>query len=172
MTGIRDCNPIWDNARAQAGVTRIYEDEAVLIATDFEGGNGTDFRLLGENHYALRLEPEPGQHRFENAAYYVNFGIRNKSEEKLEVRVRREAHTHEREDWKDQKHMVLRRGGRWSQLDPADLHPVAGLEDTQEVELLLPGSSEEDSTLFVSNFYWWPYSEVVEYVSENEGISP
>jgi hypothetical protein len=38
------------------------------------------------------------------------------------------------------------------------------MTDTIDVEIPLPGVGEPDNTLFASNFHWWPYSEMVQYL--------
>ena len=43
------------------------------------------------------------------------------------------------------------------------------MQDTLEIDLILPGEGEVDSTLFVSNFHWWPRSEIVEYIERVKG---
>jgi hypothetical protein len=47
---------------------------------------------------------------------------------------------------------------------------VEGRKDVLELELLLPGADEPDSVLFVSDFHWWPYSEVAHYVRSLDGV--
>ena len=67
--GISNWNPNWDRTRAESGGDYVYTDQDVLIATDFECGNGKHIRREGDG-YALDLEPEPGEHRFGGMAYY------------------------------------------------------------------------------------------------------
>lgn len=62
------------------------------------------------------------------------------------------------------KHAVIRRGGEWSQLDQGAVHPVEGEKDALDLELALPGAVEPAPVLFVSDFHWWPYTEVVAYL--------
>ena len=168
MGGLSGHDPVWEMARAKADPMRVYEDDSVLFATDFEGGNGTSLQRLSRDHYSLHLEPEPGEHPFSGVAYYVCFGIQNRQLAPRTVRIRLVGHIWEiwkRRDWAEQtQHLVVRRGGHWSQLDPAALHPVEGAIDTLDVELLLPEAEDPAPTLFVSNFHWWPYSEMRQYL--------
>lgn len=168
MGGLSGYDPAWETARAMADPVRVYKDDSLLLATDFEGGNGTNPQCLGRDHYALHLEPEPGKHPFSGVAYYVCFGIQNCQPAPRTVRIRLVGHIWEiwrRRDWAEQtQHLVVRRGGRWSLLDPAALHQVEGATDTLDVQLPLPGADEPASALFVSNFHWWPYSEAVRYL--------
>ena len=169
MTGLSRYNPIWEQARAGGDPGRVYQDDAVLIATDFEGGNGTNIRRLGDDYYALELEPEPGSHPYSDKAYYFCFGVRNLLPGKRTVRVRLEV----RNGWDnwptETQHVVLRRGGAWSQLDPAAIPPVHDALAV-EVDLPLPGGDEPDNVLFASNFHWWPYTEGVQYLHSLEGV--
>ena len=164
MAGLAGLNPLWDQSRAEAAPGRIYEDDSVLIATDFEGGNGTDIRRLGPDRYAITLEPEPGSHRFSGRSYYFCFGVRNKRAAPATVRVTVQAQPHANEDFGGIKHAVVRRGARWSQLDPANVHPAAGQRDALDLDVPLPGAGEPGPTLFLSDFHWWPNSEVVAFL--------
>ena len=164
MSGLHQYNPCWEVIRAQGSENRVLEDDSILIATDFEGGNGADLRRLEQDYYAIRLEPEPGKHAYSGKAYYFCFGIRNKRSAPRSVRLRIEAYGWDGK-WAEQtRHVVLRRGGRWYQLNPAHIHPVEGMADTINIELPLPGADEPDNTIFASNFHWWPYSEMVQYL--------
>ena len=164
MSGLYQYNHCWEIIRAQGHETRVYEDNFILIATDFEGGNGADLRRLARDYYAIRLEPEPGKHIYSGKAYYFCFGIRNQRPEPRSMRIRVEACGWDGK-WSEQtKHVVLRRGGRWSQLNPTAIHPVEGMTDAINIELFLPGVNEPDNTIFASNFHWWPYSEMVQYL--------
>jgi hypothetical protein len=163
-------DPIWEKVRVRDDLSRVYEDDSVLIATDFEGGNGHEIRKLGENFYAMRPEPDPGEHRFKGVGYYACFGVRSKLDKARAVRVRLQAKVHSHESWLDHRHMIVRRAGRWSQLDPRAIRPVENTTDTLEVDLELPGAGEKESTLFVSNFHWWPNSERVQYMKSLRNV--
>ena len=56
-----------------------YEDDEIVIATDFEGGNGTDIRRFRTDEFGLVLESDPGDHRFAGVGYYVCFGRREQA---------------------------------------------------------------------------------------------
>lgn len=163
--GLRHWNPSWDQTRAESGENYIYEDEHVLIATDFECASGINFRPDGDG-YAIDLEPEPGDHAYSGMSYYYCFGICNKSPEPRRLPVR--LHGNMREKFAaDQAHAVLRRGDAWSHLAP---DAVRALPNTEilELHLDLPGADEPDPVLFISNFHWHPYSELKPYL---DGIS-
>ena len=165
MTGLSRYDPRWEQARANGDESRVYEDDGVLIATDFEGGNGRDIRLLGPDHYAVTLELEPGTHRFSGRSYYYCFGIQNKRANRRTVRVRVEARPGGGDqDFGGIKHAVIRRGGAWSQLDPDAVQRLDGMRESLEVDLPLPGSEEADSVIFVMDFHWWPYTEMVAWL--------
>ena len=167
MPGLSRHNPIWDQARA-GDQGRVLEDVDILVATDFEGGNGADIRRLDGDSFAITLENEPGGHDFSGKPYYVCFGVRNKRMQSRAVRVRLEAAGWG--NWGAQtQHLVLRRGGKWSQLDPAAIRKVEGMPDAVTVDIPLPGADDTQGTLFVSNFHWWPYSERVAYVRGLQG---
>jgi len=168
MSGLHRYNPCWEAARSQGSETRVYQDDSILIATDFEGGNGDNLRCLDKDYYAVRLEPEPGQHRFSGKAYYFCFGIRNQRTESRRVRVRIETEGWDGNWAKQTKHVVLRRGERWTQLNPADIHPVEGMTDAIDIEIRLPSADEPNNTIFASNFHWWSYSEMVQYLQDLE----
>ena len=171
MSGLCSYNPIWEQARAQGGEGRVYEDGDILIASDFEGGNGSHIRRAGLDAYVVTLEPEPGQHRFSGASYYYCFGMQNLRPDPRRIKVRLEARAPGNESFgQGVRHAVLRRAGKWSQLDPASLRPVEGEADTLELHLSLPGAAEPDPVLFVSDFHWWPYSEMVAYLGTLRGV--
>ena len=169
MSGLCRYNPCWDTTRGEQAEGRVLEDDAILLATDFEGGNGTDLRRLGPDHYAIGLEPEPGEHRFSGMGYYFCFGVRNLQDKRRSIRIRLEAVGFDGKWAEDTRHVVLRRGRRWGQLDPAAIHPVSGVTDTIDIDLTLPAASDPDSTVFASNFHWWPYTEMVEHIQALDG---
>jgi hypothetical protein len=169
MTGLAQYNPLWQPVRATGEPTRVYEDDQVLIATDFEGGNGAHIRRLGSGEYAVTLEPEPGEHRFSGRSYYYCVGVRSKRPAASTVRLRLEGHAHGTESFgRDVRHAVLRRGGTWSHLDPSAIRSLG--DDALTLDLPLPAADEPDPVLFVSDFHWWPYSEVIEYVRSLRGV--
>ena len=145
----------WEDVRRDDGA-RAYEDDEILIATDFEGGNGTNIRRFGTDDFGLVLEPDPGDHRFAGVGYYVCFGVANKRSSPRTIRVRLRTRVHFGESWHDHRHMVVRQAGAWRQLDPA---AIGTNREDLEVTIRLGGSGRPDATLFVSNFHWWPGSE-------------
>ena len=171
MSGLSTYNPIWDQSRASTGDGRTFEDEAIIIATDFEGGNGSNIKKVGADHFSIDLEPEPGEnpYGYSGIAYYVCFGVRNKLNRERTVRVRLNGICMGREDFSAQRHMVIRKGPTWHQLQADRIHRAyeqdAPVPDVLELEVTVPGSFAEDNTLFLSNFHWWPYSEVEEYMT-------
>ena len=46
MVGLAGHNPVWDRARAVEGMGRVFEDGALLLASDFEGGNDTSLPTI------------------------------------------------------------------------------------------------------------------------------
>jgi len=168
-TGLCKYDSCWDTARAEQAEGRVLEDDAVLLATDFEGGNGADIRRVGPDHYAIRLEPEPGAHRFSHMGYYFCFGVRNRQAQPRSVRIRLEAVGFDGNWTEGTRHVVLRRDGRWGQLDPAAIHPVEDLTDTIDIELALSAAGDPHDTVFASNFHWWPYTEMVQHLKTRRG---
>lgn len=155
-------NPIWDPARVAGGDGRTYIDDRVEIATDFEGGNGTDIRRLGADHYSVRLEPEPGSHRFSGKSYYFCFAIRNLEQVERSVQVRVDA-----AGWdyfgSETRHVCIYRNGTWTEFGEPALAEVVGYPDSLDIDLTLPAGSPSDASLFVSNYHWWPYTEMAQW---------
>jgi hypothetical protein len=171
MAGLHTYDPRWDQARVTGDSTRVYTDDGIVIATDFEGGNGAHIRPLGNDRYALALEPEPGNHRFSGFSYYYCVGVRNRRHNPRTVRICLRAKTPGNEAFGTGiRHAVIRRGGSWYHLDAKDIQPVPGCDDCLSLDIPLPGAGEPDSTLFVSDFHWWPYSEVVDYMHGLDGV--
>jgi hypothetical protein len=172
MSGLSRYNPVWEQARARDGAGRVFEDDSIGLATDFESGNGTDLRCIGPDHYAVTLETEPGDHPYSGNGYYLCVGVVNRRSEARSVLLRVQAPTKPEWRWAAQmQHMILRRGGEWSQLDPAAIRQVDGTGDTVDIDLPLPARDggvgrgvAGDGVLFVSNYHWWPYSEAVEWL--------
>jgi hypothetical protein len=72
----------------------------------------------------------------------------------------------------DQRHAVVRRGDAWSHLGADSIRPLVE-EEAMEFDVMLPGSSDENPVLFISNSYWHPYSELRPYldrISEDPGV--
>lgn len=148
-------DPRWEDIRRDHGAL-AYEDDETLIATDFEGGNGTGIDRFGGDDFGLVLEPDPGNHRFAGGGYYVCFGVVNKRPSARSIRVRMRTRVHSGESWHDHRHMIVRQGGAWRQLDRGDIR--TNREDL-EVTVRLGAAGRPDATQFVSNFHWWPGSE-------------
>ena len=168
--GLRRLNPIWDQTRANDGQDRVYEDDGVLIATDFECGNGKSIRQTGTDAYALDLEPEPGEHQFSAKSYYFCFGVRNKRSEPrtVVVNLRNEGLL----QWYEQtQHVVTRRGEEWGHLPP---EAFRGFPDEERLELTLdlPGADDPAPVLFCSNFHWYPYTELMAWLDELSAADP
>jgi hypothetical protein len=165
VAGLSGHTPLWDQGRAGREPSRVLEDGPLFLATDFEGGNGAALRRLAPDHCYVRLEPEPGEHPYSGSAYYLCVGLRNRGGPARRVRLRGQAPSKPEWRWGPQlRHVVLRRGGEWSQLDPAAIRQVEGLGDAVDVDLPVPGADEPEPALFVSNYHWWPYSEVVAWL--------
>ena len=173
MPGLSKHNPIWDTTRSERGGDYVYEDEDILIATDFECGNGHHIHRTGRDEYALEVEAEPGDHVYGGWGYYFCVGLRNKRDEPARVRVRVDTPPPPGDTPKDifatqTKHVVLRQAGRFSQLDPD------AIEGTPEgngvaISLDLPSGRANDPVLFVSNFHWHPISELAAWLRTLEG---
>ena len=155
MSILHRYDPRWDDVRRDEGLL-AYEDDEILIASDFEGGNGCNIRRFGDDDFGLVLEPDPGDHRFAGVGYYVCFGVVNKRPAPRTIRVRLRTRVHSGESWHDHRHMIVREGGVWRQLDPAD---IGTNREDLEVTLRLGGAGQPNATLFASNFHWWPGSE-------------
>jgi hypothetical protein len=166
MSVLHTYHPGWEDVRraVSAYPARVYEDDGLLIATDFEGGNGHAIERLDDGLFSIRMEPDPGDHRFKGAGYYACVGVRNKSGAARRIRLQLAARVHQGESWLGQEHMVVRRGGCWRHLDRT---VVGSADDALELTLDLPsGGDREADTLFVSNFHWWPFSERLRYLDQ------
>ena len=161
-------DPGWEDVRGatSAHPARVYEDDTLLIATDFEGGNGHAIERLSGDRFSVRMEPDPGDHRFKGVGYYACVGVRNKTGTARRVRLHLSARIHRGESWLGQEHMVLRQDGRWRHLDPSALGSAG---DALELSLDVPAGGAESNTLFVSNFHWWPFSERLRYLEQLMG---
>ena len=157
--GLSRQNPIWDQTRTREGKGCVYEDKQVLIATDFECGNGTSIGRAGPDTFAMELEPEPGEHRFSGQSYYFCFGVRNKLPEPRTIRLN--LRNHGLSQWYEQtQHVVTRRGNDWGHL-PREAIRGFPEEERLELELSLPGGDGPSPVIFYSNFHWYPYTELM-----------
>jgi len=164
MTGLATFNPAWDGTRSRTDDTRVYEDADVLIATNFECGNGRDIRKTGENAFAVTLEPEPGNHLLSGWAYYFCIGLRNKTRKPKTISLDIEA-DHSGKFSVGTRHVIIRRGETWGHLDPAVIDPHDE-NDSVTIDVTLPGSEEADPTIFLSNFHWHPYTQLDGYLDQ------
>ena len=124
MTGLAQFNPLWQPVRATGEPTRVYEDDQVLIATDFEGGNGAHIRRLGSGEYAVTLEPEPGEHRFSGRSYYYCVGVRSKRPAASTVRLRLEGAPTAQNPSGATCGTPCSAGRTWSHLDPSAIRSL------------------------------------------------
>ena len=161
--GLADYEPRWERG-TRSGRGDVFADEEVLLASDFEGANGCNFRALAPHHYAVDLEKEPGTHRFGGLAYYVCVGVRNKLPRRRRVRLRLNA-TSEGHWGEQSASFQVRHRGEWSEIPTGDIHRVPDLPDSLDLDLTLPpGGGERDGTIFVSNYHWWPYTEMLDWL--------
>jgi len=165
--GLSQYRPTWDRTRATCGGDYVYEDDEILIATDFECGNGQNIRRLDAARYALDLEPEPGRHRFSGKSYYFCFGVRNKRPEARTLVM--ELRNHGLPQWYEQtQHVVTRRGDVWGQAPRDAIRGFPPAEDAPDdpaahldLRLDLPSCQDEAPVTFYSNFHWYPYTDLV-----------
>ena len=161
--GLADYDSRWERG-TRGGRGDVFADGEVLLASDFEGANGYNFRALAPHHYAVDLEKEPGTHRFGGLAYYVCVGVRNKLSRRRRVRLRLNANCEGY--WGEQSaSFQVRHRGEWSEIPTGDIHRVPDLPDSLDLDLTLPpGGREQDGTIFVSNYHWWPYTEMLDWL--------
>ena len=163
-------NPIWDQTRARRTGTFVYEDDTILIATDFECGNGHRIRRLGSLEYMIEAEPEPGNHQYGGWGYTFCFGLRNRQETGRQIRIRITTPPPEGKTAHDifaqqTGHVVLRRSDTFSHLDPANIEPLPE-GNAVRLTLDLPASGSHGPVLFVSNFHWHPVSELGSWLAQ------
>ena len=166
LAGWRDT---WDRTRAASGGAYVFEDDDVLIATDFECGNGTNIRAEDDG-YALDLEPEPGENQFSGDSYYFCFGARSKRKGGHAIRVT--LRNKGREQWYRQtRHVVVRRGDQWGQL-PREA--IEGDEANRRLTLTLslPPADADEPTLFFSNFHWHAYTDMMQWLRDTAEAHP
>jgi len=166
MSGLSKHNPIWDQTRAQSECDRVYEDDGILIATNFECGNGKSIRSTGADHYEMSLEPEPGDHVFSGQSYYFCVGLRNKTPTSRAIQLTAQANIDGKFS-QGNHHAILKRGQMWGHLDPSAVHPD-GDTDRVTFDVVLPASNETDATVFLSNFHWYPFTEFQQYIEQLE----
>ena len=77
---------IWDKSRSALAGT-VYEDGEIVLASNFECGNGYNFRKVGPDRYFIEIEPEPGEHSFSNQGYYFCVAVLNKLDRRRSVTI-------------------------------------------------------------------------------------
>jgi len=156
--------PYWDRSRASKGKNYSYEDKDILIATDFECGSGEEIVKVNDNSFQMRSETEPGKgHRFEGKSTYFCVGLHNKLKKPTRIRLTILNFTH---DLKETKYITVRRGADdWYHLPLDDVTP-----DTDKKELRLdvdlPPFKGSDSVVFLCNFHWYPYTDMMRYLKK------
>ena len=159
-------NPIWDKSRCTLD-GRSYEDDKIILASNFECGNGYNFRKVGSERYYLEVEPEPGEHSFSNQGYYFCVAVLNKLDSRrsvtIEIKGGREIFADGGPDDQVNKHVIIKRGETWSHLPEENILPPID-KQTMAFELEIPAKSEADPVVYIGNFHWYPYSEMTEYL--------
>lgn len=158
-----DYNPIWDRTRAELP-GRTYKDADTSLGSDFECGNGYGFRKVAGDHYTVEVEPDPGEHIFSGKGYYFCFAVRNNRG--VPRRLTLEVCSPHQEDyaWRTQ-HVIVKRGTGWSHLPAEDVLTPPD-EHTISFHLDLPARTDADPVLFVSNYHWYPYTEMTAYLRQ------
>ena len=164
-------NPLWDKSRTHLP-ERFYEDEDIILASNFECGNGYNFYKLGVNHYFFEVEPEPGEHSFSNKGYYFCTAVLNKLDEPttvtIEVKGGREIFADGSPEAQVNKHVILKRGNAWSHIPEHKILPPVN-NQTMVFELDLPANTDIEPIMYISNFHWYPYTEMTEYLRHCAG---
>ncbi len=152
-------SPIWDPARRNLP-ERVYEDEDVILASNFECGNGFRFHKPAEGRYRFELEPEPGNHDFSGKAYYFCFVALNKHGTPRHITVEVANPIFHEASWAEAtRFVIVRRGDSWHHLPQKNMltSPHDGII---AFEAMLPPASGENPLLFFSNYHWYPWSEM------------
>ena len=153
-------SPIWDKSRS-AITGRRHENADVVLASNFECGNGFNFRQLGPGSYACDVEPEPGSHIFSDKGYYFCFAVVNKRARDQLVTLQ-VAGGQERFGSNTQ-FVIAKRGAVWSHL-PAERILTPPDDRTIAFQLDLPGAADAGPAVFVSDYHWYPYTEMTAYL--------
>jgi len=162
MSGLSNLVSHWDQSRVAQKADYWYEDDAILIATDFECGSGADITELGQDTFGMRSQPEPGHdHPFAGKSTYFCVGVHNKLEESRRVQLVITEFTH---DLDQVKYITVRQGhDHWYRLPLEDV--VADTESGQlRLGIDLPPFQGPDSVLFLCNFRWHPYTDMAHYL--------
>ena len=172
MSSLSTFEDHWDGSRALLGAKYFYEDEEILIATDFECGSGEEILKSEDDTFLMRSETEPGRgHIFEGKSTYFCVGIHNKRKTSRRIRLVISNFTHCLDDT---KYITVRQGvDTWSHLPLEDVTAEVFRSidrHTQEGELRLsvdlPPWGGRDSALFLSPFHWYCYTDMSRYLSE------
>jgi hypothetical protein len=162
--------PDWAEVPHKNNAGRVYQAEDIIIATDFEGGNGKDIERTAPNTYRVLLEPEEGDHSYEGVGYFYNVGILNKQNVSRQIIVELRAECKGKADFSSQEYAVTRYKGQWKNLGRDNVYP-GGDANRLLVRLALLPSSEMEGPVLLSNFHVWPYSEIVSWIHKTRRAS-
>lgn len=166
-TGLKAFGREWDQTRRNENIAgRTLELDDISITSEFEGGNGYEMGRLGPDHYFVRCEPDPGEHRFSGKSYYYCFALWNPQPVQRRITVRIAAH-----GWNyfgsQMQHYIARRGSdyqvfgaEWNRRSFADNEG-----DLIDIDVVLPPGTAENSAVVVSNFHWNRYTELREWLA-------
>mgnify|MGYP001460693824 CR=1 FL=1 len=185
-------NPIWDTTR-RSFPERAYEDDDVILASNFECGNGYNFRKLPSGRYAVDIEPEPGDHHFSGSGCYFCFVALNKHDTPrtiaFDIRAQDASWDRQRRDRIEtfltehpnevpplsfegsSRFAIARSGDIWTHvpddqmLRAIDYHGLAFSYD-------LPDGSEDHAATYFSNYHWYPYTEMTNYLKRQAEQHP
>lgn len=108
MSSLSTFETHWDQTRALLGAKYFYEDEKILISTDFECGNGEEILRSQGSEFQMRSETEPGSGTmFEEKPTYFCVGIHNKLKKFRKIRLFISNFTHCLDDT---KYITVRQG--------------------------------------------------------------
>ena len=150
-------NPIWDTTRKDLADC-LYEDDSVILASNFECGNGFHFRKTKGAHYVVDIQPEPGNHIFSGKGFYFCFAALNKKDtpERIVLEVRRPNGS-----ILATKFVIVKHGSQWSHLPKNQMRPEGAFFEAE-----LPPRSDTQPVRYFSNYHWYPYTEMAAYVKE------
>jgi hypothetical protein len=163
--GLADFGCNWDQTRRNEGIrSRSLELDDIEMTSQFEGGNGMDMSRIGPDHYFVRCEPDPGEHRFSGKSYYFCFAMRNPLTVQRRVTVRIAA-----AGWNyfglQSRHYIVRRGDSFEVVGEGCCRRVWADNETDllDIDVLLPPGDEKDPVV-ISNFHWNRYSELRDWL--------
>ena len=149
----------WDQSRRTRRIAgRTLDLDDIWMTSVFEGGNGMDMGRIGPDHYFVRCEPDPGEHRFSGKSYYFCFAVRNPQPVARKVVIRIAA-----SGWNyfgsQTRHYVVRRGDSyWSWRSGRRGSPRHEEPDTVDIDVQLPRALRRIRSVVVSNFHWNRYT--------------